>query len=310
MRVSVVVPARGRPEYLAEALSSIAAQTRAADEVIVSEDGAEPEIAAVITRAPLPVTHIANRAPLGQLGNRRQAFAAATGELVAMLDDDDRWSPDFLATMEAALIEHPDCAFASADHWWMSARGEIMERESDVASERFGRATMVDGVYDDVLARTLTTQPFALQFTLFRRKALAAVGFFPQTAGTAPDFALMLTLGARGERAVYVNRRLGAYRVHAAQQTRTGRIENATAVIASLRAVAPSCDAQARGLLARRYRQASLEGAIAHAHKHSRTDALAALAHAWALGPGPLSARRLIVLAVLLATPKRRASVE
>src|SRR5689334_787629 len=91
--VSVVVPTIGRPELL-RALRSIRAQrTTACIELIVVHDGERgaklpPEIAGV-------ADHVLRTA--GRVGGSRArniGIAAATSDLIALLDDDDEWLPN------------------------------------------------------------------------------------------------------------------------------------------------------------------------------------------------------------------------
>ena len=109
-RVSVIVPTYGRPEYLSEALQSIAMQTEPAFECIVVDDGSE-----VPARLPFLdsrfrlVRHHSNR---GVAAARNTALRAATAEYVAFLDDDDLWSPTRLE--EALRRATPDAVVVCA----------------------------------------------------------------------------------------------------------------------------------------------------------------------------------------------------
>jgi glycosyltransferase involved in cell wall biosynthesis len=107
-QVSVVISSYNRRRLLAEALRSALAQSEVDLEVIVvdngSTDGTEDDLAAW-RDARLRV--IRNPVSLGSVGGRNTGLAAASGEWVGFLDDDDLWSPDKLrAQLEAA--ERPD----------------------------------------------------------------------------------------------------------------------------------------------------------------------------------------------------------
>ncbi len=89
-RWSVIVPTFGRPQFLSEALRSIAAQTVADFECIVVDDGAdEPVVLPFVDHRFRVVRHEQNR---GVAAARNSGLAAATGEYVAFLDDDDLWT--------------------------------------------------------------------------------------------------------------------------------------------------------------------------------------------------------------------------
>ena len=88
--VSVVLPTRGRPGLMREAVWSVLGQTVPASEIVVVDDGGEGEAERVVAplrrgaRVPVRVVQGAGRGP----GAARNAgMAEARGELVAFLDD-------------------------------------------------------------------------------------------------------------------------------------------------------------------------------------------------------------------------------
>lgn len=89
-RVSVVVPTFGRPEFLAEALTSVARQTMGDLECIVVDDGSPGPVSLPFADGRFRlVRHEQN---LGIAAARNTGLSAATGEYVAFLDDDDLWT--------------------------------------------------------------------------------------------------------------------------------------------------------------------------------------------------------------------------
>jgi len=99
--VSVVVPTHRRPALLRAALDSVLAQTRAPDEVVVVDDAGDAATAAVVAEAasaaPLPVRLVHLPGGTGASASRNAGARAATGEVLAFLDDDDTWAPTYLA---------------------------------------------------------------------------------------------------------------------------------------------------------------------------------------------------------------------
>ena len=94
-RVSVIVPTFDRPEFLAEALTTVATQTMADLECIVVDDcSADPVSLPFADGRFRLVRHQQN---LGIAAARNTGLAAATGEYVAFLDDDDLWTERRLA---------------------------------------------------------------------------------------------------------------------------------------------------------------------------------------------------------------------
>ena len=103
-RVSVVVACHNYGAFLAEALSSLARQSRPADELIVIDDGSTDETAAVLRSwSGPPVTLVSHPEPLGTASAFNTGIARSTGDLVVKLDADDRLSEGYLERLAAAI---------------------------------------------------------------------------------------------------------------------------------------------------------------------------------------------------------------
>ena len=107
MRVSCVISTHARPALLAEALGSVAAQTRPPDEVLVVDDAevGDEETVERVRRVGdrLPVRYLHRPSRAGASASRNAGATAATGDLLAFLDDDDLWAPGYLAAVQQAL---------------------------------------------------------------------------------------------------------------------------------------------------------------------------------------------------------------
>ncbi len=110
--ISVIVRTRDRPELLAEALASLAASTYArAEIVLVNDGGAKP---AVPEDFQLPVTAVDLESNRGRSAAANAGIAAATGDYVTFLDDDDLVEPEHLATL-AGLVQAAGVRIAYTD---------------------------------------------------------------------------------------------------------------------------------------------------------------------------------------------------
>jgi len=96
-RISVVVRTRDREALLAEALMSLAAGSYRRAEVVLVNDGGRPP--SVPADFPLPVVRVDLPEGRGRAAAAQAGVEAATGDLVAFLDDDDLAAPEHLATL-------------------------------------------------------------------------------------------------------------------------------------------------------------------------------------------------------------------
>jgi hypothetical protein len=103
--VSAVIPTRGRPHLVLRAARSALAQTYRDLEVIVVLDGpdaATSDALATIGDDRLRVIVLAH--PQGAQNARNTGIKAATGDWIALLDDDDEWLPEKTAAQMAAAM--------------------------------------------------------------------------------------------------------------------------------------------------------------------------------------------------------------
>ena len=114
--VSVLIRAYRRPASLATAIESVLAQTYRPFEIVVSDDSGE--LAPVCARfGDQRVRHESNPAPSGPAANLRRAVGLARGSLLAILNDDDQWTPRFLETAVRQLDLDPGVGVVFTDYW-------------------------------------------------------------------------------------------------------------------------------------------------------------------------------------------------
>jgi GT2 family glycosyltransferase len=113
--ITVVLCTRERPDTLAVCLESLLAQAYPSFRVLVVDnapttDATEQVVRAAARRGPVDYLH----APIPGLSHARNvAVAAAPGEILAWIDDDEVADPYWLAEIARALHEHPDADVVS-----------------------------------------------------------------------------------------------------------------------------------------------------------------------------------------------------
>lgn len=109
--VSVVVPCHGRPEWLGEALDSVARQSHEPIEIIVVDDASPSSLRDVVERIDWGKGHTTTFVRLernvGPGAARERGRHTATGEFIAYLDSDDIWHPANLERQLDALRQSP-----------------------------------------------------------------------------------------------------------------------------------------------------------------------------------------------------------
>lgn len=115
MKISVVTPTWQRHQLLIErCIPSVAAQTTQVEHVIAS-DGPDPELRQLLIGVNVVYVEVFEHAEdscnYGARA-RNRGLEAASGDLIAYLDDDNAFQPHHIQTLAAALINNPDRDFA------------------------------------------------------------------------------------------------------------------------------------------------------------------------------------------------------
>jgi glycosyltransferase involved in cell wall biosynthesis len=200
--VSVIIPTRDRPQYLLATLASVSAQTYRDVEVIVVTDGSSDATLSILGPIfqPRGVRHVM-QAHAGPAAARNHGLAAASGEFIALLDDDDLWPPDKLQWQVAELRGHPEVVLV---YGYMESFG----------TERSYRWPPPDGpagwVRDAFLAKNWIRAPGQ---TLIRASAIRGIGGFDPTLWSADDWDVYLRLAGLGP-FIYRHRHALSYRAH------------------------------------------------------------------------------------------------
>lgn len=146
--VSVVVPTHNRPGRLAGALGSVLRQTYRRLEVLVVDDASDQPVDAVVEQAAAGDQRVRLlRLPVngGAAAARNHGLDAARGDLVAFLDDDDRWLPDKLARQVDHLRRHPEVGFVSCDFFMTPERALTPTADAGAATGGWRRPVRFRG---------------------------------------------------------------------------------------------------------------------------------------------------------------------
>ncbi len=106
--ISVVVPTRDRRELLAEAIESVQAQTYPRWELLVVDDGSTDDTPDFLSGIEDPRVHTLRTEGVGVCAARNAGLDAAGGDLIAYLDDDNRFDPQWLKAVVLTFIALPE----------------------------------------------------------------------------------------------------------------------------------------------------------------------------------------------------------
>ena len=261
-RFAVIIPAFNASATLRQAVDSVLAQTYAAHEIIVIDDGSTDTTAEVARSYDTRVTLI-SQANSGVSAARNAGARAASAEWLCFLDADDWYYPERLAAYAAMIREVPDLDFLTGDFDYVDAQGNHLRRSMEsmpagqamLARAREGRAVMEGEVLGDFVSahfgdtHTLTVP----------RATFLALGGYPTGFAVCEDVNFLIRLCARSRRVGVVCAPTAAYRIHGNSATRSDPLRAQQQTLLALKALVPQLK-QSRPAIRR-----GLRDAIRHA---------------------------------------------
>lgn len=107
-RVSVIIPTKDRPHYVAQAICSVLNQEFRDFEILVVDGTAEDHTEEVISKfTDQRIRYIPQEIDKGVSAARNLGITRSRGEFVAFLDDDDLWMPRMLEAQLCQFIRKP-----------------------------------------------------------------------------------------------------------------------------------------------------------------------------------------------------------
>jgi glycosyltransferase involved in cell wall biosynthesis len=134
--VTVVLPTRGRPELLREAVDSVLGQDYDGDiDLVVVHDQEEPQRELTdLARPGRSVTLLTNTHAPGLAGARNTGLEIAKSDYVASCDDDDFWDRQKLRIQMHRMLAEPDLAVLGAGIRLLMSADHVVEWPGDSAT--------------------------------------------------------------------------------------------------------------------------------------------------------------------------------
>ena len=191
---SVIIPLYNKEKYIQRAVGSVLQQTVSAFELIIVDDGSTDNSYDVASEIRDPRIRIIRQGNTGEGAARNRGIKEAKNDLLAFLDADDEWKPDYLENISALVVKYPACV--------LYATGcERFQTESDITWPT-GNYFPIGwhGIIPDYLKiMAKATSPFNSSSTVAKRSALNKIGGFPEGVTNGADIATWIRCSLIGD---------------------------------------------------------------------------------------------------------------
>ncbi len=210
--------------FLAEQLTSLANQLRPPDEVVVVDDASHDHTVALLrdfrVSAPFKVRIVDRKHHLGTAATFAEAMEMATGDIIVICDQDDRWRSDKISVLVDRMRAEPNALLAFSDARLIDANGALMD-PSRWRVAGFS-ARQVQAMARDSFGQMMSRQIMSGCTSAVRAELIPALLPFP--SGLHPDLPDMIydrwisLLAAAVGPVALVTDQLVDYRIHRDQQ--------------------------------------------------------------------------------------------
>lgn len=218
VKVSVIIPAYNGDRYLAEAIDSVLEQTYRDYEIIVVDDGSTDNTAQVARQYGNRVRYLSQKNQ-GVAASRNFGLAAALGDYIAFLDQDDLFLPHKLAIQTELLDKDADLGMVNSG-WQI-----YQDRSSSDLAIATAAVQPWQQIPDLSAANLIVWKPVFLGAMLFRRDWLERSGGFNTTLEQTPDVDLVMRLAKMGCSAAWVEQITVKYRQHEANASKNSLLQ-------------------------------------------------------------------------------------
>lgn len=205
-RVSVILTCYNHLQFLPEAVESITSQTYKDFEIVAIDDGSTDGTRDWLKEHSGSLRVMLNESNLGTYGSLNRAIAAAGGEYIAILNDDDYWASTKLQKQVDLLDSSPNMGLCHVGGQFVDEKGETLHGAPlgfEYPATSSGR----------ILHELIYHNKIIPSSAMIRRSALDTTGPFDPSFFGCGDWQLFLRIAEHFEIG-HINEPLLFYRVH------------------------------------------------------------------------------------------------
>ena len=206
--ISVVIPLYNKEKQIAYTLQSVQNQTFQDFEIVIVDDGSTDDSIIEVEKFSDSRIRLIHQENAGVAAARNRGIEEAKGDLIAFLDADDEWKPEYLATQHHLSQKYPDCSVFVCNYEFRSIDGRTtfpVIRKLPFVEE--------DGILSNYFEVASCSNPPICSISIVAKKqAIQAIGGFPVGIKSGEDLLTWARLAIKGP-IVYSKKALSIYRL-------------------------------------------------------------------------------------------------
>ncbi len=193
--ISVVIPLYNKERRVANTLRTVLSQTYQDFEIVIINDGSTDGSIAEVEKFSEPRIRLITQPNAGVSAARNRGIEEAHGEHIALLDADDEWHPDYLATQASLVREYSECCVFAVNYKFMNPNGT--ETSTIIRNLPFTGEHGILSNYFEVASAS--HPPLWTSAVVVRKTAIQSIGGFPVGIKSGEDLLTWARLACRYE---------------------------------------------------------------------------------------------------------------
>lgn len=193
-KISVVIPLYNKEKSIASTLQTVLNQTFTDYEIVIVNDGSTDNSVAEVEKLHDARIRLINQQNAGVSAARNRGIEDAKGELIAFLDADDEWKPEYLATQYFLYQKYPDCSVFACNYEFHDAEGNVTP--TIIHKLPFVGETGIMTNYFEVAS--CSNPPICSISIMVRKQVIQAIGGFPVGVTSGEDLLTWAKLSING----------------------------------------------------------------------------------------------------------------
>lgn len=191
--ISIVIPLYNKEKLIGKTIHSILNQTYQEYEIVIVNDGSTDNSFAEVEKINDSRIRIINQANAGVSAARNQGITESKGDLIALMDADDLWKPDYLETQINLFKKYPQCDVFAVNY-------EFQDSHNTSTPSLIKRLPFneMDGVLSNYFEVATYSHPPITSISVMARKGVfESVGGFPLNIKSGEDLLTWARLACR-----------------------------------------------------------------------------------------------------------------
>ena len=145
---SVVIPLYNKEEYINETINSVLGQSFTDFEIIVVNDySTDGSLKKVKNINDARIKVFTNERNQGLSATRNKGISLAKGKIIALLDADDLWLPDFLLNIKKLHEKFPEASIFGTDYLEKHSDKTVLEPQKNISKDLKGTCFLIDDFF-------------------------------------------------------------------------------------------------------------------------------------------------------------------